>query len=330
MKVAIIGAGLSGLICARELSSQHDVQLFDKARGPAGRMSTRRAGDLRFDHGAQYFTAREPRFQQQVDAWLAAGVVAPWTGPIGVLQGGEVSFPDTAPVRYVGQPAMNAPAKWLADGLNIRLSHRVQSVARSAAGWTLTSENDETCGPFDALVCTAPPVQTADLLRDIAPESVAQVEQVTLNPCWATLVQFTQRMPLPLDGAFVHDSPLSWIARDSSKPGRDDSRDCWVLHATQSWSLRQLEQLPEEIAPQMLAALAAATGLSLPGVAYLASHRWRYSIPPAPLSVGCLADDPLRLAIGGDWCQQAKVEGAYLSGLALAEKVVHWNSQNGE
>ncbi|EAQ82088.1 NAD(P)/FAD-dependent oxidoreductase [Blastopirellula marina] len=326
MKVAIIGAGMSGLICARELSSQHDVHLFDKARGPAGRMSTRRVEDLHFDHGAQYFTARDPRFQRQVEAWVAAGVIAPWKGAIGVLQSGEVSTPETNPVRYVGVPAMNAPAKRLAAGLNVQLSRRVQTVARSGAGWSLTDESGETLGPFDALVCTVPPAQAADLLCDVAPTYAAQVEQVTLNPCWATLVQFEQRLPLPLDGAFVHDSPLSWIARNSSKPQRDASRDCWVLHASQSWSTQCLEQSPEEIAPQMLAALAAATGLSLPRVAYQTAHRWRYSIPPEPLSVGCLADREVRLAIGGDWCQQAKVEGAYLSGLALAEAVTQWET----
>ncbi|UUO06417.1 FAD-dependent oxidoreductase [Blastopirellula sp. J2-11] len=326
MKVAIIGAGMSGLICARELSSQHDVHLFDKARAPAGRMSTRRAEDLRFDHGAQYFTARDPRFQQQVDAWIDAGVVAPWMGTIGVLQCGEVSTPKTHPVRYVGVPAMNAPAKWLAAGLNIQLSQRVQTVARSGSTWSLTCERGETFSPFDALVSTVPPAQAADLLRDAAPIYAAQVEQVTLNPCWATLVQFEQRLALPLDGAFVHDSPLSWIARNSSKPQRDDSRDCWVLHASQSWSLRHLEQSPKEIAPQMLAAFAAATRLSFPRVAYQTAHRWRYSIPPEPLSIGCLADGEIRLAIGGDWCQQAKVEGAYLSGLSLAESVTQWES----
>lgn len=288
-------------------------------------MSTRRVDpDLRFDHGAQYFTARDPRFQAEVNAWIAAGVAAAWTGPIGVLQCGEISEPAGSPDRYVGVPAMNAPAKYLAEGQTVHLSQRIQTVARTDAGWSLTSERGETFGPFDGLVCTLPTAQAAELLRDVAPTYAAQVEQVTLNPCWATLVQFTQRLPLELDGAFVHDSPLSWIARDSSKPGRSAEQECWVLHATQAWSARHVEESPDVVAPQMLAALAAATGVSLPGVAYQTAHRWRYSIPPEPLSVGCLSDAEMHLAIGGDWCQQAKVEGAFLSGLALAETVVQW------
>ncbi|MFI4875031.1 MAG: NAD(P)/FAD-dependent oxidoreductase [Blastopirellula sp. JB062] len=327
MKVAIIGAGMAGLVCARELSSHHDVSLFDKARGPAGRMSTRRAADdLRFDHGAQYFTARDPRFRQQVEAWIDAGAVAAWEGPIGVLQCGEITPTEDPPVRYVGCPAMNAPVKRLSEGLNLQLLRKIETIERRDALWRLTSDDGEAYGPFDALICTTPPAQAADLLRASAPGVAAQLDPIVLNPCWATLVQFSQRLPLSIDGAFVHDSPLSWIARNSSKPGRDPSRDCWVLHASQAWSLRHFEQSPAEIAPQMLAALAAAAQISLPGIAYQTAHRWRYSIPPQPLSVGCVADRELRLAVGGDWCQQAKVEGAYLSGLSLAEATTAWEN----
>ena len=83
MRVAVLGAGLSGLTCARRLTEQqHTVKVFEKARGPGGRMSTRRAGPLRFDHGAQYFTVRDTRFAAAVERWRAAGIVAAWEGRI--------------------------------------------------------------------------------------------------------------------------------------------------------------------------------------------------------------------------------------------------------
>ena len=79
-KIAIIGAGLSGLTAAHQLKHVAQVKLFDKSRGVGGRMSTRYAGDYEFDHGAQYFTARDPRFQDAVEAAIEQGVVAPWDG----------------------------------------------------------------------------------------------------------------------------------------------------------------------------------------------------------------------------------------------------------
>ncbi|WP_028311995.1 NAD(P)/FAD-dependent oxidoreductase [Derxia gummosa] len=97
LHIAIVGAGVSGAACARRLAlAGHHAVLFDKARGPGGRMSTRRgsapadaslpitvdqpgATPFAFDHGAQYFTARHPDFRAVVEAGTAAGWIAPWT-----------------------------------------------------------------------------------------------------------------------------------------------------------------------------------------------------------------------------------------------------------
>lgn len=43
MRIGAIGAGMAGLSCAQALRRQgHAVVLFDKGRGPGGRMSSRR------------------------------------------------------------------------------------------------------------------------------------------------------------------------------------------------------------------------------------------------------------------------------------------------
>lgn len=83
MDIAIIGAGMAGLTCGQRLfANGHKVQLFDKGRGPGGRISSRRVDvdgeTLHFDHGAQYFTARDERFVRQVEDWEADGIVARW------------------------------------------------------------------------------------------------------------------------------------------------------------------------------------------------------------------------------------------------------------
>ena len=80
-RVAIIGAGMAGLAAARLLrEAGASCTIFDKSRGLGGRMATRRTGDFSFDHGAQYFTARGPRFRALVDDWSAAGHAAGWYG----------------------------------------------------------------------------------------------------------------------------------------------------------------------------------------------------------------------------------------------------------
>ncbi|MDF1699745.1 MAG: FAD-dependent oxidoreductase, partial [Planctomycetota bacterium] len=103
--IAIVGAGLSGLLAARELSTAgHRVRVFDKARGPGGRMATRRRQELAFDHGAQYVTIRDRRFRQEVDTWLAAGVAAPWAARLVEAGDAETRPHVTEHDRYVGVP----------------------------------------------------------------------------------------------------------------------------------------------------------------------------------------------------------------------------------
>ena len=83
MRYAIVGAGMAGLACAEALKQAgHSVVLFDKGRGAGGRMSTRRLptslGEVAIDHGAQYFTARDPAFKNLVSTWRDQGIAVPW------------------------------------------------------------------------------------------------------------------------------------------------------------------------------------------------------------------------------------------------------------
>ena len=62
--VVVIGAGMSGIACARALQAEGvPVRLIDKGRGIGGRMATRRTAvagkTITFDHGAQYLDRSE-------------------------------------------------------------------------------------------------------------------------------------------------------------------------------------------------------------------------------------------------------------------------------
>jgi predicted NAD/FAD-dependent oxidoreductase len=111
LRVVVAGAGVAGLGAGRRLQDEgHSVVLLDKGRGPGGRISTRRRGDVSFDHGAQYFTARNEGFRRQVSAWVDRGVVARWTGRVGALDQGRSRPGSTRITRHVGVPGMSALA----------------------------------------------------------------------------------------------------------------------------------------------------------------------------------------------------------------------------
>ncbi len=136
--IAVIGAGLSGLVTARKLSQQHDVTVFEKSAGFGGRMATRTAGDYVFDHGTQFFTANTPRFQQFLQPMIEAGVIAMWPARCARMVRSKIIATqrwNDEPAHYVGTPHMNSPARWLAEQLNVRLQVTVAHVDQRGQGF---------------------------------------------------------------------------------------------------------------------------------------------------------------------------------------------------
>lgn len=317
--VAVIGAGLAGLSCANELQRAGvEVLVFDKSRGPAGRMSTRRGDGWQCDHGAQYFTARHPDFRSEVARWQAAGVAAPWAARLEVIGDVEAHTPDAGLTRYVGVPRMTAPARHLSEGLALRLSATIDALRRDGGAWRLAAkESGDIPERFAAVVLAVPAPQAVPLLAPAAPELAALAGRAVMRGSWALMLRYDARPPLPFDAAFVNRGPLRWIARDSGKPGRDGA-ETWLLHATAEWSEAHIEDAPEAVAEALLAAFAE---LGAPAPAAWTAHRWRYADTAPPLESECAWDAEARLGLCGDWLNGGKVEGAWLGGRALGRLI---------
>lgn len=319
--VAVIGAGISGLSCARALQDAGaSVTVLEKSRGPGGRASTRRNGDLRFDHGAQYFTVKDAEFRAIVDAWLDADAVALWSGRIADIDRGEVCPKSDARRRFVGLPGMSGIGRHLARELEVEYECRVEELERTREGWTLIAENRR-MGPFGTLVLSAPAPQTAGLLDPVHPELARRVGSHEMQPCWAVMAAFEHAVPLTVDGAFVQTGPLAWAARNGSKPGRPNV-ESWLLHATPDWTTEHLETDPADVIASLLAAFRDAAGVQLPATRHTAAHLWRYARSAQPQQIGCLYEPEARVGVCGDWLHGDRLEGAFLSGRALAGRIL--------
>lgn len=308
MQIAIIGAGLAGLACGTALvAAGHAVTLFDKGRAAGGRMSSRRAqspaGPVAFDHGAQYMTAHHPAFAARIEAWSAAGLVAPW--------------PAAGEGAWVGTPAMNAPLRQMAEGLDVRWLQRVEALRRRDDGWHLRGER-LSAGPFDATVVALPAEQAAALLRDAAPGFAARAADTPSLPCWTGIAAFPARLASEVD-VLRERGTLDWAARNSAKPGRG-GLEAWVLHATPDWSRAHLEDEPVAVMQALLSAFADTLDTVLPMPVSAAAHRWRYARSGAA-GEGLLWDGAQRLGVCGDWLTGPRVEAAWLSGTRLADAI---------
>lgn len=282
--------------------------MLDKGRGPGGRMAARRvevAGEtLRFDHGAQYFTARDPAFRETVAAWEQAGATARW--------------PAAGDDAWVGTPGMNACVKAMADSLDVRWGVRAEQIFPEGAVWHVHAGEER----FSAatLLVAVPAEQAAVLLADVAPDLAALAASVASAPCWAVMASFAEPLAYASDTFRSDTAPVSWAARNSAKPGRGGS-EAWVIHASPARS-RELIDLPkDEAANILLAEFFDATGIAPAAPTHLDAHRWLYALPQALMGEGARFDPALRLGIAGDWLHSPRVEGAWLSGRALAQAV---------
>ena len=308
MQIAIVGAGMAGLSCATRLAALgHELVLFDKGRGPGGRMATRRVEAdgtmLRFDHGAQYFTARDPRFVEQVARWEREGVVARWD-----LAGEDA---------WVGTPAMNAPIKAMAGRHDVQFGTRIEKLLRDGDRWQL----DGAGAPdrrFDAVVVALPAEQAGPLLQPHASAMGDLADATSSDPCWTVMAAFEQRLPSEQD-SIRHHGAIGWAARNNAKPGRG-SAECWVAQASPDWSRTHLEDEATAVETALLDQLADAIGAPLPPRLAISAHRWRFARSGAA-GEEALWDAQQRIGVCGDWLIGPRVEAAYLSGLILAEAV---------
>ncbi|MCC7055560.1 MAG: NAD(P)-binding protein [Gemmatimonadaceae bacterium] len=320
--VAIIGAGLAGLMCARTLADHTlDVTVFEKSRGAGGRAATRRDGVWQFDHGAQYFTVRDARLAPSLHSWQQRGIVAPWTGALAVREAGAWRDAGTRVRRWVGVPGMSALGRHLAADLIVQYQTRVAHIQREGRQWRLVDDTGADLGTFDVVLTCVPAPQAHDLLAPVAPSLAARTREATLHATWATMLVLESRPDVAWEGAFLNDDPvLSWASRNAGKPGRE-AHETWVLHATRAWSAAHLEDAGDSVSQVMTEAFAAVIGAPIVPVHHIA-HRWRYALPDPVVPDGALFDAGLALGAAGDWCGGPRIEGALLSGIALAGRVL--------
>ena len=320
----VVGAGISGLLAAKALNeSGWAVTVLDKSRGVGGRMATRRVGEGTFDHGAQFFTVRGERFANLVEGWLRAGVATEWTRGFADAEGqpNEDGHP-----RYRGSEGMTSIPKHIAQGLDVRTSERVVGVDDGDDGWEIECESGLRVAG-SALVLGVPVQQALNLTSSgsyTLPDGARrQLEAVSYNPCLALMILLDDSTGVPEPGGMqIKSEPLDWIC-DNRRKGISEA-PAVTVHAGPEWSRSHFEDDETEITESMISRASDHLGTDLASATVETSlARWRFSWVKNPHPEPCLvaSDDP-PLLFCGDAFGQPKVEGAALSGLAAADRLL--------
>jgi len=337
--IAVIGAGIAGIACARTLiQAGHQVTVFEKSRVAGGRMSTRNTEFGGFDHGAQYFTVRDSRFEKALST--TPGLVRPWSAnTVRILDElGRVvaASPPPKEAHWVATPGMNALVQqWaepIVDAGKLMFQTTVVKLERDKLHpqrWQLQTEapggESHVFPGFDSVVLAVPSVQARALLitSQQAPGLVAEIAHVDVAPCWTLMLAFPQALQPNLSHLGPHWNAarsthhrVAWLSRESSKPGRNPI-ERWTVQASPDWSQRHLEDDAERVTAKLLKAFTEITGIRAQPP-YAAVHRWRYAQTTEPLGKSHALDAEAGIGLCGDWCLGHRVENGFVSGVEMA------------
>ncbi len=310
MRVVVVGAGLAGLIAARELASEHDVLVLDKGRSVGGRLATRRIGAARLDHGAQFFTVRGDAFRAQTDDWLERDVARVWCHG---FHGRTDGFP-----RFVGTEGMNSLAKDVARGLDVRCSALVFTLRRDASGWSVITD-DAHIERADAVVLTCPIPQSWALLMesDVAPPDALLAHEYERTIALLAVLDRPSAVPEPGGVQFdAHDESAAFAFVADHRMRGVSPIPAITCNATVPWSAANWERPTDDLRVELLAR--AAPWIGDAHVLEAQVKKWRFATPTAIWPEPCWTAPDAPLVLAGDAFAGPKVEGAFNSGLAAA------------
>ncbi len=270
-------------------------------------MATRRIktplGEAQFDHGAQFFTARDPGFAAAVADWEHRGAAERW--------------PAAGPDTWVGRPGMNAVVKDLAQTQDVLFETLVKSLTRSGGTWQVLTAGGSH-GPFDVVIVAVPSEQAAPLLALYDLDLAQQAMHSRSQPCWTAMFAFADRVGSNVD-IIRGSGTICWAARNTAKPGRSGP-EAWVVQASPQWSADHVEADQAAVLAELTRSFALAVTSPLPAIVAAQVHRWRFALS-AGTGIGALWNGDIGLGACGDWLLGPRVECAWLSGQRLSELV---------
>lgn len=316
-RVAIVGAGLTGLSIARRfVEAGIETQLFDKSRGVSGRMATRRLElnglNLRFDHGSPFLTSP----QMQAISELTNSPPDP------------VRFAVAAPSELGGESVisiadgLNHVGKWLARGLEIHLNQPVSEIlpSESARQWQIVTGNHVVPDDFHLVITTTPPRQASEILRSSDSAVVATLDAIEPQGCWSLMLVTKPSLPLGLV-SHPEGEIIERVINENAKGRSSEHLGLYTVHAKRPWSQRHMEAPKVDVQAAMIEALQS-LGLDSGNILHAQLHRWLYAGVIQPLGQPYLADIQRSLYCAGDWCLGNDIDCALASADATATQVI--------
>ena len=322
-RVAVIGAGIAGLAAARTLKDNgFSVALFDRGRKPGGRTASVDISGASIDLGAPTLSLKDPRIQPMVTSWRESGLIQDWqvreADWSALEQHGDAALQRV--IRQVASPSMRALSLHLAQGLDVHHRTPIVSVKRVDGVWRLKGDASD-LGTFDVVLVAGAAPQALKLLGGSEYPFADTLKTIETAPQWTVGLRFAENLPINADILKDPEGPIGLAIRESSKPGRPPG-EYWALHASRKWAADHVEDDSNEVAGTLARIFIDRLGLSSVRPVEVVFHRWRFGRATSTLNTSCHWEEGRQLGFCGDYFQHPSIEGALLSGMAVAGRVM--------
>ena len=341
--IGVVGAGAAAAAATHVLDAtlpDATVTVLEKSGGLCGRAATRRRdGGYVYDYGANYVKDDDERVVDLLTETLDTDGLTDASPPVYTFdESGEVSpGRDADEHKWSYRQGLTQIAKRLFAGTDATVHRRtrVETVARDGDVWRLRDAGGGAWGPFDALLCTPPAPQTADLLADAAWNDEARTalvdaaRAVEFRTVWTAVLGYEFRLDRPYYGLVNVDKEhaLGWVSREECKAGHvPDGESVLVAQANHEWSVAHYDDDPAANVATLAAHVASVVGDDrLAAPAWTDHQGWRYALPESGVDRGPLADaEADGLYCAGDWVAgEGRVHAALRNGLDVGERMAY-------
>jgi hypothetical protein len=285
------------------------VDVFEKASGVGGRLSTRRMEEGWATLGTPFISAKRDPFRSQLRDWVRQGWLEPVRGNI--WQGRATLSWGQAQMQNHYKPTIEPS----------QLVHKLLGTARLRTGAHVTAlqprtiilEDGQVFGDYDCVICSVPTPQAIPML-DALPLLRERLVEVHYRPIWSFLMRW-EGGPAA-DVIKFDDHLLNLAVRQTT-----DGEGLWAVHSSHEFAETYLEVSDMEASTRAASALMGLLGLPWP-VEVEAAHLWRHAQPFSTAGGFWVGDRENRVALIGDGVAGVGVERAWESGMRLAQAIM--------
>ncbi len=323
--IAIIGAGLSGLVLADLLRNHCNITIFEKARGVGGRLATRyNEIGHQFDIGAQFFIAKSNQFKQYISSFIEKKLLVPWEGKFIEIDRDrtlrETRWYDAFP-HYVASPKMTSWCKALATDHQLHLSTRICNIISDQGVHYLKTHEGVVYGPYIGVLLAIPVAQAIELLPKTT-HYLPQLNRYSMMGCFSLMLGFSEKLPIDFCAALVKNSDISWISNNATRPGGNKRPPSLTVLSTNIFADSHAESDHSKVMEYLEnVTFNVLKSYNFPSITYRDIHHWHYANMKKVIGPSSFFDSNHFIGVCGDWCHQGLVEAAYLTAHDLSERI---------